>query len=246
MCLCGRFRNVFQIQPNCIWNPPCFIYSSSFPSVWPCFISLSSLFCQWIHFLFYLLFLVCVFVCLCVWPWLTGHCCSALQPIPLGPCLCCLFSDLDSLSLSLWVALLPLSPPPSFSLASLMLFFLFSFLFFSLFPLSLFLWSPLCSCSCPGLSSSLHVQQPWQPFSIPPAKINPYSLSVPSSLSPLFHLITSQFVFSPFCFPPPFFSLFTTCYLCQCVMLLHSQNSMQSPVRCVSIEQMLAVSCSTD
>lgn len=134
VCLCGRFRNVFQIQPNCIWNPPCFIYSSSFPSVWPCFISLSSLFCQWIHFLFYLLFLVCVFVCLCVWPWLTGHCCSALQPIPLGPCLCCLFSDLDSLSLSLWVALLPLSPPPSFSLASLMLFFFF----FVLFPLSPF------------------------------------------------------------------------------------------------------------
>lgn len=133
MCLCGRFRNVFQIQPNCIWNPPCFIYSSSFPSVWPCFISLSSLFCQWIHFLFYLLFLVCVFVCLCVWPWLTGHCCSALQPIPLGPCLCCLFSDLDSLSLSLWVALLPLSPPPSFSLASLMLFFLF-FCSFPSFP----------------------------------------------------------------------------------------------------------------
>lgn len=81
--------------------------------------SLSSLLCWDVHFYFANSSLI-VCVCVSLWPWLTGHCCSALQPIPLGPRLCCLFSDLDSLSLSLWVAPWYCSspPPPAFSHAS--------------------------------------------------------------------------------------------------------------------------------
>ena len=66
----------------------------------------------------------------CVWPWLTGRCCSALQPIPSGPSPCCLFSDLDSLSLSLWVAL----PPPSLFLLTPLFFSPTSLMSFSLPP----------------------------------------------------------------------------------------------------------------
>lgn len=91
-------------------------------------ISLSSQFCQSVHFY------VLLFSCVCVWPWPTGHCCSALQPVPSGPCFSCLFSDLDSLFLSLWVALFPLFVPPLCRLFSPLLFhFLWSpFLFFPL------------------------------------------------------------------------------------------------------------------
>lgn len=140
----------------------------SFPSVLPVSSSSPSLFC--------------------VWPWLTGHWCSALQPIPLGPVPCRLFSDLDSLSLSLRVALSPpllsTPPPPSVLLSHFFNdFFLFFFrfpFFFSSHLVSLFLllcWCCLCAPCWATMTAFSH-----------PSRSNP-----PIALCPLIHLLSFSF-----------------------------------------------------
>lgn len=120
------------------------------------------------------------------------------------------------------------SPPPSFSPACLMPLFLF-------FPLFLFSFSSdLLSSLFLFLSwSLLHVQQPWQPFSIPPADMIPIHsvLSSRSSHYSRSRPFASLSINSPYSQP--------VCY----VVTNPDLNSIQHPFNCVGIEQMRAAPC---